>query len=64
VTAHQEARSEEDRDPSHPPAESPPRVADGTETSPIRVPRPAVEDEEEMGGEAPCQLHRFWDVPE
>ena len=24
------------------------------------APRPAP-DEEEMGGEAPCQLHRFWD---
>jgi hypothetical protein len=22
------------------------------------------EPEEEMGGEAPCQLHRFWDVEE
>ena len=22
------------------------------------------DDEEEMGGEAPCQLHRFWDAEE
>lgn len=26
-------------------------------------PEPRVE-EEEMGGEQPCQLHRFWDVEE
>ncbi|HEX8246297.1 MAG TPA: hypothetical protein VF541_22530 [Longimicrobium sp.] len=31
--------------------------------SPVRVEPPLV-DEDEMGGEAPCQLHRFWDVDE
>ena len=31
--------------------------------APIRVENPPI-DEEEMGGEAPCQLHRFWDVDE
>jgi len=32
------------------------------------APKPAVRvetpEDEEMGGEQPCQLHRFWDVPE
>jgi len=27
-------------------------------------PAPEGEAEVEMGGEAPCQLHRFWDVEE
>jgi len=27
-------------------------------------PPPRAEADEEMGGEAPCQLHRFWDVEE
>jgi hypothetical protein len=31
--------------------------------SPVRV-EPPLAGEEEMGGEAPCQLHRFWDVDE
>jgi hypothetical protein len=58
-----------DRD--HPPPAPPPdgaaptHAADASKVdpSPVRLPRPAIE-EEEMGGEAPCQLHNFWDVPE
>ena len=62
MSQQREMRSDEDRDPSHPPAEPPP---DGDAAPPpVRLPTPAGEDEEEMGGEAPCQLHRFWDVPE
>lgn len=30
---------------------------------PVRVEKTPPE-EEEMGGEAPCQLHRFWDAEE
>jgi hypothetical protein len=29
--------------------------------SPLRIEKPRI-DEAEMGGEAPCQLHNFWDV--
>jgi len=55
-------RSEGDRDPPIPPAGPPPAAKAAAPA--VRVPRPASEDKEEMGGEAPCQLHRFWDVPE
>jgi hypothetical protein len=35
--------------------------AEGTTTPPAGEASPP---DEEMGGEAPCQLHRFWDVDE
>ena len=59
---------QEDRAPRTPPA------ADAPDASPSAhdedaTPKPAVRvetppEDEEMGGEQPCQLHRFWDVPE
>ena len=48
-----------------------PREAAGKPAAETPEPRPAEEpggheeaEEVEMGGEAPCQLHRFWDVDE
>ena len=37
---------------------------DGTDPSQVTPEEPESRDDEEMGGEAPCQLHRFWDVDE
>jgi hypothetical protein len=45
----------------HPAADRAPTPA-SPEPAP-RTPRPKDEGEE-MGGEAPCQLHRFWDAEE
>ena len=36
----------------------------GDVPDPPPVPPDPPGDDEEMGGEAPCQLHRFWDVDE
>ncbi|HSU14600.1 hypothetical protein [Longimicrobium sp.] len=57
--------TEKPESPVPPRAASPPpdaAPADAPKPSPVR-PEPSAA-EEEMGGEAPCQLHRFWDVPE
>jgi hypothetical protein len=52
-------------------ASDPPRVAAGNDDGvkpdapPADASKAPVErdvEPEEMGGEAPCQLHRFWDV--
>jgi hypothetical protein len=45
-----------------PPAPAQPPPAREPDASPVRVVPPA--EEVEMGGEAPCQLPRFWDVEE
>ncbi|HVG46278.1 MAG TPA: hypothetical protein VM890_16155 [Longimicrobium sp.] len=37
------------------------RKAEAAASPPGEAPAP---DDGEMGGEAPCQLHRFWDVEE
>ena len=42
--------------PAQPPAREP-------GAPPVRVDPPPAQ-EVEMGGEAPCQLHQFWDVEE
>lgn len=46
---------------SPPPAPDPASAEPGKPPPPL--PPPAGEDVE-MGGEAPCQLHRFWDPEE
>ena len=46
-----------------PPPEVEPFSPGEPKPTPVRLEKPLVE-EDEMGGEAPCQLHRFWDVEE
>lgn len=53
-------RSMTDEHPGPEPAASAPS-AGAPERAPASPPPPP---EEEMGGEAPCQLHRVWDVEE
>lgn len=43
--------------------ESDPPAADPPRSDPPPAEPPAAEDAE-MGGEAPCQLHRWWDEDE
>ena len=44
-------------------AEAEPSSPGEPKPTPVRVEKPPAE-QDEMGGEAPCQLHRFWDVEE